>query len=159
MKLNEMLKSYIGKEFTAENLVEVMSSMDAIKAKAIADKDVELKTLTDKLAIYDKKDKEDKKNSLLIKQGINVDDFKELKAYDEFLLLEDGKEEEFLVSLKTKKPYLFKEKEKEVEEENEFEINFEDIVGDKEYKEKETSGDASEFSKSSILQSALAENK
>lgn len=152
MKLDELLKTHLDKPLTQEVVNAIMQEMDGVKAKAIASSETKIKELSEKIANFEKEGKESKKNSALEKAGINIDEFKEFKSYDEFLALEEDKEGDFLKALKEKKPTLFKEiKEEEVgtkEEENFF--------GDENHKEKE---DKKAFEESKILSSAFEDIK
>lgn len=151
MKLDELLKTNLDKPLTQDIINAVMQEMDGVKAKAIASSEIKIKELSEKIANFEKEGKESKKNSALEKAGINIDEFKEFKSYDEFLALEEDKEGDFLKTLKEKKPTLFKEVEEEVETKEE-----ENFFGDETHKAKETK---KEFEESKILSSAFEDIK
>lgn len=154
MKLDELLKSNEGKTLTAEVIAKVMEEMTSIKLKAVNAKEDEIKKLIEKITVLENTEKNNKKNTFLVEQGIDIDEFKEYKSFDEFMTLEQDKESDFIKALKEKKPSLFKAK-KELEE-NKLEAEEDDIFGNKEVEE--TKGETKTY-ESKILENAFEDIK
>lgn len=68
----------------------------------------ELKALRDEVNSFKQERHLNEANSFLKAQNVNVDEFKELKAYDDFMKLNSAEEkEQFIKDLQGKKPNLF----------------------------------------------------
>lgn len=68
----------------------------------------EFKALRDEVNAYRQERHLNEANGFLKAQNVNVDEFKELKAYDDFIKLNSAEEkEQFIKDLQGKKPNLF----------------------------------------------------